>query len=119
MRRNFVMGLALSGCAGAEETAPSGDDDTAAMTWSSEEPAPLLTNEEVADLLSELAATGAPNGYDISMDWLEHLARGDERCPGDEAFLDRPAAACSTTTEATSSSSRLGGRATREGASCA
>lgn len=102
MRGCLALGM-LAGCgperaSEAHTGAPA--EDTVAMSWSTEEPAPLLDAEAVAAALEAVVALGAPSGYDIAMAWLAHLDSGDPACPGDEAFMEFPAEGCTASSGA-------------------
>lgn len=72
-----------SSCASGCDERGSGQEDTAAMVYSTDEPPPLWTLDEVGQLVADLIAMGAPNPVDIGQSFSRVMAEGDEDCPGD------------------------------------
>lgn len=76
-----------SSCASGCDERGSGQEDTAAMVYSTDEPPPLWTLDEVGQQLETLLSFGAPNPVDISETYQRVMAEGDELCPGDPRDL--------------------------------
>lgn len=71
-------------------------EDTAAMVYSTEDPEPLLTVDDVRDILVGFISPGVPNPDEIAENYARVMALGDATCPGDSLNLYFPEQGCET-----------------------
>lgn len=93
----LLMLMGLLGCAPGPEPckgAACDDDsaaphieDTAAMSYSAEDPEPILTAEGFGQLVGRLLEMGGPNPVDIAYAFLVIMSEGDEDCPASDYNL--------------------------------
>lgn len=73
-----------STCAsGCEDSGGVELEDTGAMVYSTDDPAPLWTADEVGQQLEALVTYGPPNPVEIAETYVRVMAEGDALCPGD------------------------------------
>lgn len=90
----LLMAFGLAGCApsacqdgcGSATDDPT-PEDTAAMVYSTEDPDPVWTADDVGARITELMSYGAPNPVDIADAFARIMSEGDELCPGDPFTL--------------------------------